>query len=134
MPLSFIGVEKDSYISAMLAIYELNEVNPLAKVYFDSYLRTCDLYEATTEALGFDEVRVRYRQQRRELIRHIIINLLNGNAIDDYLREQAKLLVQKDEIVRFIEDINEDLAEINPQRIVGMAITERQLNDWLSKK
>jgi hypothetical protein len=32
------------------------------------------LYDSTIKAIGFDEIRVRYRQQRRALIRDIILN------------------------------------------------------------
>ena len=60
MPLSFKYIDKDDYISAMLAIYELNEVGPLADLFVDSYIKTREEYAITEEMIGFDEVRVRY--------------------------------------------------------------------------
>ena len=76
MPLSFNDIEPDDYASAMIAIYELNNISPLLELYAHSYYRSCDMYDATALAIGFDEIRVRYRQQRRSMIRHIITNLL----------------------------------------------------------
>jgi len=40
VPLSFNDVEKDDYNSAMIAIYEMNDVAPLAELYYFSYLRS----------------------------------------------------------------------------------------------
>ena len=56
VPLSFNDVERDDYISAMIAIYELQDVNPLIDLYAYSYMRTCAAYDATIKAIGFDEV------------------------------------------------------------------------------
>jgi len=134
VPLSFNDVEKDDYATAMIAAYELNELNPLIELYTFSYLRTCQAYDATIEAIGFDEVRVRYRQQRREIIKHIITNKLVGEIMQNYIQTQIKKLINKDDRENFIEDIQQDLADIAPHRIAGMGITISQLNAWLKKR
>lgn len=130
VPLSFNDIRKDDYASAMIAIYELNDPHPLLDLFTNSYLRTCDLYNATIEAMGFDQVRVRYRQQRREIIRHIIVNLLKGKSMHDYIQSQSKRLVNPEDLVNFLEDVQEDLKELSPQRIAGLGITIEQLNEW----
>ncbi len=65
VPLSFNDVEREDYTSAMIAIYELQDIRPLLDLYVFSYMRTCALYDSTVKSMGFDEIRVRYRQQRR---------------------------------------------------------------------
>jgi len=134
IPISFNGVGKDDYVSALLAIYELNEVLPLVELYADSYIRTCVLYDKTAESIGFDATRVRYRQERRTLISHIITQKLVGQAMQDYITTQTHELVKKEDQAAFLEDIQEDLAEISSQRIVGMGISVKQLNAWLKQK
>jgi hypothetical protein len=65
VPLSFNDVEREDYTSAVIAIYELQEIRLLLDLYLFSYMRTCAMYDSTVKAMGIDEVRVRYRQQRR---------------------------------------------------------------------
>lgn len=129
-PLSFNDIEKNDYISAMIGIYELNETRPLAELYVFSYLRTCQQYDATSEAIGFDEIRVRFRTQRRELIRNIIIRNLSGKKLYDYVQSQTFKFISQDARNDFIEDVYEDLKEINSSRIAGLGITKQQLNKW----
>jgi hypothetical protein len=133
-PLSFNSIEKDDYASAMLAIYELNDTKPLADLFQFSYLRTCQEYDATVEAVGFDEIRVRYRTQRREVVRSIIINKLTKNALTTFISERTQQLIPSKDQIDFIEDINEDLKELSPQTISGLGITIEELNYWLGIK
>jgi Fic family protein len=131
VPLSFNVIEKDDYASAMIAIYELNDLQPLIELYTISYRYSCQQYDATAESLGFDEIRVRYRQQRRDLIRVIITDRLIDEAMDGYIHTQAAAMIPVEPLADFIEDVWEDLNEISPTRIAGLGITLGQLQLWL---
>jgi Fic family protein len=130
VPLSFNDVEKDDYASAMIAIYELNDIRPLAELYRHSYLRTCKQYDATAEVVGIDEILVRYRHQRRELIRDIITRPLADSEMQSAIQEYAEKNITATDQTDFVDDVYEDLNLIGPQRIAGMGITREQLNDW----
>src|SRR6202030_2042468 len=56
VPLSFNDVDRDDYTSAVIAIYELQNVRPIVDLYVFSYLRTCALYDSTVKTIRFDEV------------------------------------------------------------------------------
>lgn len=130
VPLSFNDVEKEDYNSAMISIYELNDVTPLAELYTFSYLRSCQLYDVSVEVVGYDEIRVQYRQARRDIIRHIITHRLTNVVIDEYLQQQAEK-ISKEHRERFIKTVKEDLAEISLHRIAGLGVTAKQLEAWL---
>jgi len=132
VPLSFNLVDKDDYSAAMLAVYEINEPRPLMDLYIASYLRTCREYDATAEAVGFDEIRVRYREQRRDALGEIITRELIGPALERYIETEAGNAVPAPHREDFLEDIREDLREISPQRIAGLGITRQQLQQWLA--
>lgn len=134
VPQSFNEVERDDYTSAMIAIYELQDVRPLTDLYVFSYLRTCQAYDATIKAMGFDEVRVRYRQQRRELLRHLILKNITGTAMNEYISSQVHQLISSTEQEQFIEDLLEDIKEMDVSRIAGLGITIEQLNHWLKSR
>lgn len=133
VPLSFNDIEKEDYISAMLAIYELQDMRPLLDLYVFSYLRTCALYDATIQSIGFDEIRVRYRQQRRVLIREVILQQLVGIALQTYITTQTQQFIAPTDQAAFLEDTLEDLKEIDASRIAGLGITVEQLNTWLKQ-
>lgn len=131
VPLSFNDVEREDYVSAVIAIYELQNIRPLLDLYIFSYLRTCAMYDATVKSIGFDEVRVRYRKQRRYLIREIILNKLSGDALKDYISSETLKLIKGEEREEFLEDVMEDLKEIDLNRIAGLGITPDQLKEWI---
>ena len=131
VPLSFNDINKDDYISAILSVYELNDTGPLSELYVFSYERTCQEYSATLDVLGFDEVRIRYRRERREIMRYIILNQLKGNILTDYIAQQALAVVPENLQKDFIDDIKEDLQHISPVRIAGLGITTEDLRKWL---
>lgn len=134
VPLSFNDITREDYASAIIAIYELNNINPLLELYLFSYLRTCNLYDSTVEAAGFDEVRVRYRHQRKAIIRSIIMGKLTGQKMDHYIQTQATLYIEESFRNAFIEDVREDLMLISPARIVGLGISIQQLEEWLKRR
>ncbi|BBI16930.1 Uncharacterized protein NCS13_1_0735 [Neochlamydia sp. S13] len=132
VPLSFNDVEREDYTSAVIAIYELQDIRPLLDLYMFSYMRTCSMYDSTVKALGFDEIRVRYRQQRRALIRDIVLNQLTEKGLQKYIFSQTLKLPNKEEQAFFIEDVMEDLKEIDQSRLAGLGITPEQLKAWLN--
>jgi len=132
VPISFNNIGKDDYINALIVIYELNEIQPLLELYAESYLHSCQLYNVTVEAVGFDEIRIRYRQERREVVREIIINQMHGSVMRKFIKLQTNEKIKEEDHAQFVEDVLEDLKEIAPQRIVGLGITNEELNKWLA--
>jgi hypothetical protein len=131
VPLSFNDVAKEDYLSAMLCVYELKEIGPLSDLYLFSYFRTCQQYDVTAEAMGFDEVRVLYRQQRRALLRHIITQHLTGKALEAYLQNEAVKAIPPEHQTNFMDDVKEDLKELSLPRTAGLGVSAEQLETWL---
>ncbi len=130
VPLSFNDVERTDYTSAMIAIYELQDVRPIVDLYVFSYLRTCAAYNATVKAMGFDRVRVLYRQQRRDLIRDIILNGRVGAILAAYIQSKSQEIPSTDRRA-FIENLKEDLNLLEQSRLAGLGVKHQQLTTWL---
>jgi len=131
VPLACSDVKVDDYMSAMIAIYELQDIRPLIDLYVYSYMRTCAAYDSTIKALGFDEVRVRYRQQRREVVRNVILQGLAGKQIQEYLLHESKTVVPVADRPDFIDDVLEDLQQMDESRLAGLGVTPEQLRKWM---
>lgn len=132
VPLSFNDVNREEYSSALIAIYELQDVRPLVDIFIFSYLRTCAAYDATVKSIGYDAVRVLYRAQRRAVIRELIIHKLVSEALQAYLQDYVVNSIPKQHQQEFIHDVLEDLELIDESRIVGMGLTLDQLTTWLN--
>jgi fido (protein-threonine AMPylation protein) len=133
VPLAFNDVEKEDYISAMLAVYELQDVRPLVDLYVYSYMRTCAAYDSTVKSMGFDEVRVRYRQQRRNVVREVILKRLIENNIRVFVEKEALNLVPEAARSFFIEDVMQDLQQMDESRLVGLGVSPEELAEWRNK-
>lgn len=131
VPLSFNDIERDDYTSAIIAVYELNEIRPLVDLYVFSYMRTCAVYDSTVKTLGFDEIRVRYRKERREIIRSLIEKKLVGDTLNNFIVQKSKELVKTEDLESFREDIWQDIKEMDVTRIAGLGLTNEQLNIWM---
>jgi Fe2+ or Zn2+ uptake regulation protein/voltage-gated potassium channel Kch len=130
VPLAFRDIIVSDYMSAMIALYELRQIGPLADLYVYSYLRTCAAYDETVKAIGYDEVRVRYRQQRRALLRLIISGKSVGKAMEHLIAQKADEIADPRDRQLFVEDTFEDLAGIDESRLVGLGVTPDELKAW----
>lgn len=111
----------------------MQDIHPILDLYLFSYMRTCAAYDSTVRSIGFDEVRVRYRQQRRGLIREIITNQLHGKSLKEFISSEMEKLVKKEDQAEFFQDIQEDLKYLDLSRIAGLGITPDQLNSYLRR-
>lgn len=133
VPLAFSDIRVEDYMSAMIAIYELQDVQPLVDLYVYSYLRTCAAYDSTVKAMGFDEVRVRYRKDRRAVVREVILMRLKYSEIRKFVEEMSDRLIPNSDYQAFIEDVMEDLEQMDESRLAGLGVTIDQLQAWKSK-
>jgi len=134
VPLAFSDVSVEDYMSAMIVVYELQDVRPLVDLYVYSYLRTCAAYDSTVKAMGFDEVRVRYRKERRDVVREIILQRLTGVELRQHVEIMADRLISTSHHNAFVEDVIEDLEQIDESRLVGLGVAPDQLSNWLQLK
>jgi hypothetical protein len=130
VPLAFSDVRVEDYMSAIIAVYELQNVRPLVDLYVYSYLRTCAAYNSTVKAMGFDEVRVRYRKERREVVREIILQSFIGDKLQQFVERRASQWVPDSSHEAFVEDVIEDLEQMDEGRLAGFGITPEQLKVW----
>lgn len=72
-PLNFADVPRQTYVEAVLGVYELNQVNLLKDLFLWAYERSAARYTAVRQSLGEpDPFRLRYRTQLREIVADLI--------------------------------------------------------------
>ena len=131
VPLSFGYISTEDYASAMIAVYEFNDIGPLADLYVWSYIRSCGRYGAVAESVGIDTLRVLHRQPRRALIARIVREQLHGAALEAVLAAATNTLPPEQQN-KFLEDTRYDLQHLSNVSIGGMGLTRAQLQQWLN--
>ncbi len=133
-PLSFIDVSHDDYTAALLAIYEKNDVQPMLDLFCWAYVRSCQQYGAVKQSIGeIDPFRILYRQQRKDVMGRVVREGLQGDAIEKYIEHYC---ADSDiaEIDKFKSITLADLSSLHTGAIIGLGISEKQLNEWLDAR
>ncbi len=133
-PLSFTDVARDDYTAALLVIYEKNDVGPMLELFAWAYSRSCEQYGAVKKSLGeIDSFRIQYRQQRKEVMGQIVKQGLHDSATEELIESYCQEQGIKD-IDKFTAMTLADLSTLHAGAIIGLGITEAQLEAWLSSK
>lgn len=133
-PLSFTDVARDDYTAALLAIYEKNDVSPMLDLFVWAYSRSCNQYGVAKKSLGeIDAYRIQYRHQRKAVMGEIVKQGLHGAAVEEYIESYCRERNIKD-IDKFTAMTLADLSTLHAGAIIGLGITETQLDAWLSNK
>jgi Fic family protein len=130
VPQSFVDVEQDAYLKATIAVYELNEVGPLADVYSWSYRRTCQRFETTAQVVGFDEIAALYRPSRRALVADLVRAKVPQDKVAEWITTHVPGNVESQHREKFVSDVLAELENLDASRIGGLGITREELAAW----
>ena len=132
-PLSFVDVSRDSYHAAMLVMYETNDIGPILDLFVWAYLRSCNQYGTVKKSLGeIDGYRVQYRKERKDVMGQVIKQGLHGNDAEKFIEKfcQDNKIENSD---KFVAMTITDLNALHAGIIVGLGISEGELNKWQEK-
>ncbi len=133
IPLSFNAVDKDEYISSMLAIYEYIDPRPLAELYVAAYLRSYSEYQALSVEVGIDIIHVRYRALQRKLMAKMIHEKITATDIKTAIQAFARENIPVGDQEAFIENTLHQIDTLEDYKIVGMGISVQEFLEWQKK-
>jgi Fic family protein len=130
VPQSFVEVDQRAYLSATIAVYELNAVEPLADVYVWCYRRSCQRFDTTVQVIGFDEVSALYRTQRRALVRELVRAKVLPGKVAEWITANVPNEVGPQHREKFVSDVVAEIENLDASRAGGLGITQQELEDW----
>lgn len=87
-PLSFTEVNKAAYISALLGVYERNDISLIRDLYLWAYNRSSRAYTAIQQSLGEPNLlKLRYREAVQAIVRSIIVEKVPGSVVVEKIRD-----------------------------------------------
>ncbi len=133
VPPSFVDVNPGAYLKATIAVYELNEVGPLADLYAWSYRRSCARYDVQARVVGFDEISALYRTARRALVTDLVRSKTPLGKVAQWVTERVPGSVQSQHREKFISDVEAEIKSLDASRIAGLGITRQELDEWQNR-
>ncbi|MBU1663828.1 MAG: Fic family protein [Gammaproteobacteria bacterium] len=129
-PLSFVDVEQQTYIHAVLGIYELNRVELLRDVFVWAYQRSSARYSAVRQSLGEpDPFRLRYRQLLAETVAHVVRSGLDKAQAIAYIRAQGDAVDVTDR-ARFVEVAETEAMSLHEGNIARYRLRPSEYAAW----
>lgn len=130
-PLSFIDVDHEAYITGMLGIYELNRVDLFKDVFLWAYERSAARYAATQQMLGEpDQLRLRYRQQLKQVVASIIREPMDTKMAARYIAEWASQHIPAPDRSRFVELVETELLGLHAGNFARHQIRPSEFAAW----
>lgn len=130
-PLSFVDVPENSYIGGLLGIYELNRIDYFKDVFVWAYERSASLYSTTRKTLGEpDPLRLRYRDLIYNTVAHIVLEVLDKKTAVAFIKKQTEEKTQKEDQVKIIEAIENELRGLHEGNIARYQIRPSQYEVW----
>jgi hypothetical protein len=128
-PLSFLDVGQQEYALAMLAVYERQDVSLAAELFEWTYRRSIERYRVVLESMGGpNPLRVRYREQLGEAVRHIVFyGLKLKQAV-------AEVGISKAEQAVFIDLLQEELDALQPYNCARYRLPMNKTAEWIKRK
>lgn len=109
-PLSFVDVPVQTYVHALMGVYELNRIELLREVFIWAYERSCMHYSAKRKELGEpDPFRMRYRELIRATVATIVRNQMDRRVAVEFIKQSANESVPSDAQTRFIEVVETEI-------------------------
>lgn len=129
-PLSFLDIPRDEYVRAVLTVYELRDVGPLATLFSRAYRRSAEKYAVIAQSLGEpDPVRLQFREELKAAVAHIVRNRVPKRKLDEVV-DQLDLEISAELIADFRRIVAEELAALNEATLASYRLRPSEFEAW----
>jgi hypothetical protein len=130
-PLSFVDVARDTYVEALLGVYELNQVQYLKEQFLHAYERSCARYKAIRQSLGEpDPFRLKYREAIGRCVRHVVSNGMHRQAALRWISINTPFTNDHEDQQLFIDIVITELDSLHIGNIARYRLRPTQFDNW----
>lgn len=130
-PLSFTEVPQEDYLSALIAVYELNRVDYLRDLFVWAYRRSAERYSAVRESLGDpDPFRLRHRALIGSFVREVVQQVMDKGKAARWISIEAGKQVDEAARARFIEVVETELVSLHEGNIARFRLRPGEFGRW----
>lgn len=130
-PLSFADVPRETYVEAILGVYELNKIDLLKNVFIWAYERSAARYAAVRQSLGEpDPFRLRYRTHLREIVGEVVGGRMSRSAAADHIAGWWSGKIDPADQQRFTEVVEIELMSLHEGNFARYQIRPSEFEAW----
>ena len=134
-PLSFVDVEADDYVNALIGVYELQRIEYLRDVFVWAYTRSAQRYNAVRQSLGDpDPFRLKYRSQLGHILREIVQAAHTASKGDALINQHAASEIPEADRAKFIEIVKVELRSLHEGNIARYRLRPAEFISWQSNQ
>ena len=134
-PLSFVDVEADDYLNALIGVYELQRIEYLRDVFVWAYARSAQRYNAVRQSLGDpDPFRLKYRSQLGRFVREVVQAAHSEAKADEWLSQHAATEIPEEDRAKFIETVEVELLSLHEGNIARYRLRPSEFAQCKSKQ
>jgi len=131
-PLSFTEVDQRAYVSALLGVYERNDISLIRDLYIWAYNRSSQRYTAIQQSMGEPNLlKLRYREVIHHIVRSIIIEKISGAKIVQKIQEliEANNISEADRGAVF-NLIETEIVSLHDGNAARFRVRPSEFQDW----
>ena len=130
-PLSFVDVPRQTYLRAMIAVYELRRIELLRDIFIWAYKRSCARYGAVRQSLGEpDPFRLKYRGHITEAVAEIVRSAMDKARASVFVQAKAAELLDQADRERFVETVDTELLGLTENNIARHRLRPSEFMRW----
>lgn len=130
-PLAFVDLSTDDYVSAILAVYECNDVTYLREVFAMAYRKSCERYASVAQTLGEpDPFRLLHRALIGDMVRSVVEQTLSKKQAAAWIAKEAKRIILPAEQSKLIQVVETELCSLHMGNIARYRLRPSQFDSW----
>jgi len=130
-PLSFIDVPRALYTDAVLAVYELNEVDLLRDVFIWAYERSAARYAAVRQSLGEpDPFRFKHNAALRQVVADVVRGAMDKKAASAHIASWVQENIAEADRERFRDMVEAELLSLHQGNFARYQIRPSEFVAW----
>ena len=130
-PLSFVDVPRESYVHAMMGVYELNDISLLRDMYTWAYERSALRYAAARQTLGDpDYFRIRHQENLRRIVGEIVRTPVTKSRASDFIRRWTAESIDSKDHQRFRQTVEGELLGLDMGNSARYRVTPSEFEAW----
>jgi Fic family protein len=134
-PLSFIDVPKEDYISGLLAIYELNNVELMKEVFLWAYERSAQHYKVMQNTLGEPNIlQMKFRKELFELVNAVVQKNLQAADLVSFVSSWSQKNIPPNYAEQFSLLAERELASLHEGNIAIYKLPTESFIRWKADK
>ncbi len=130
-PLSFIDVTRSDYASAIVNVYELNNIEYLRDVFVRAYRRSCTRYSMVRQTVGApDPFRTQHRGYIKSTVRTVVTQCMSENDAVAFIRSSLPETLLPDDYSRLQEVVETELSSLFEGSIARYRLHPSEFHAW----